>query len=224
MPVRYTLSSVWVRVSIFSQLSIIQSIIQYVGLFFFFQLTHSSCDDWDNIYTLSYHDHQIGSMNYYPLLRVRSWNNGVRCMSFYILTMQTISAFQTPRHICHKFPLYEGISCMSMNQNSLKHHCVKNVVLMIKNPYLWLAMYKFTSHIFKSFLYSITITKCWEFSPRFYYCGCECKYLLENHIFPNRNRKNQDCLWKKGVQWWQKYPNISLNGVLLDDKVMCIHV
>ena len=24
-------------------------------------------------------------MNYYPLFRVRSWNNGVRCMSFYIV-------------------------------------------------------------------------------------------------------------------------------------------
>ena len=32
MPVRYILSSVWVRLSISSQLSIIQSIIQYVGL------------------------------------------------------------------------------------------------------------------------------------------------------------------------------------------------
>ena len=32
MPVRYILSSVWVRLSIFSQLSIIQPIIQYVGL------------------------------------------------------------------------------------------------------------------------------------------------------------------------------------------------
>ena len=27
----------------------------------------------------------IGSMNYYPLFRVRSWNNGVCCMSFYIV-------------------------------------------------------------------------------------------------------------------------------------------
>ena len=26
-----------------------------------------------------------GSMKYYPLFRVRSWNNGVRCMSLYIL-------------------------------------------------------------------------------------------------------------------------------------------
>ena len=49
-----------------------------------FQFTHFSCDDWENIYTLSYHYHQIGSMNYYPVFRVRSWNNGVRCMSFYI--------------------------------------------------------------------------------------------------------------------------------------------
>ena len=42
-------------------------------------------DDWENIYVLSYYHHQIGSMNYYPLFRVRSWNNGVRCMSFCIL-------------------------------------------------------------------------------------------------------------------------------------------
>ena len=80
MPVRYGLSSVWARLSIFSPLSIIQ----YVGLYVF-QFTHFSCDDWENIYTLSYFHHQIGSMNYYPLFRVRSWNNGVRFMSFYIL-------------------------------------------------------------------------------------------------------------------------------------------
>ena len=51
-----------------------------------FQFTHFLCDDWDNIYTLSYYHHQIGCINYYPLFRVRSWNNGMRCMSFYILT------------------------------------------------------------------------------------------------------------------------------------------
>ena len=50
-----------------------------------FQFTHFLCDDWENIYTLFYYHHQTGSMNYYPLFRVRSWNNGVRCMSFYIL-------------------------------------------------------------------------------------------------------------------------------------------
>ena len=55
-----------------------------------FQFTHFPCDDWENIYTLSYCHHQIGSMNYYPLFRVRSWNNGVRCMSFYILMYGTV--------------------------------------------------------------------------------------------------------------------------------------
>ena len=49
------------------------------------QFTHIPCDDWDNLYTLSYYHHQIVSMNHYPLFRVRSWNNGVRCMSLYIL-------------------------------------------------------------------------------------------------------------------------------------------
>ena len=34
---------------------------------------------------LSYYHHQIGSTNYYPLFRVRSWNNGMHCMSLYIL-------------------------------------------------------------------------------------------------------------------------------------------
>ena len=41
----------------------------------------------ERIYTLSYYHHQIGSMNYYPLFRVRSWNNGMRCMSLYILSL-----------------------------------------------------------------------------------------------------------------------------------------
>ena len=50
-----------------------------------FQLTHLPCDDWENIFALSYHHHQIGSMKYYPLFRVRSWNNSMRCMYCHIL-------------------------------------------------------------------------------------------------------------------------------------------
>ena len=59
-----------------------------------FQFTHFSCDDWENIYTLSYYHNQIGSMSYHPSFRVSSWNNGVRCMSFYIL--MNVSSY-----ICH---------------------------------------------------------------------------------------------------------------------------
>ena len=85
MPVRYNLSSVWVRLSIFSQLSVIHYTICGAVCF---QFTHFLCDDWKNIYTLSYYHHQIGSMNYYQLfLGLGSWNNGMRCMSFYILIL-----------------------------------------------------------------------------------------------------------------------------------------
>ena len=79
MSVRYILSSVWVRLSIFSQLPIIQC----MGLWVF--NLPISLVMIERIYTLSYYHHQIGSMNYYPLFRVRSWNNGIRCMPLYIL-------------------------------------------------------------------------------------------------------------------------------------------
>ena len=73
----------WVRLSIFSQLSIMQSIINYVGLCVF--SLPIPLVMIERIYTLSYYHHQIRSMIYYPLFTVRSWNNGVCCMSFYIL-------------------------------------------------------------------------------------------------------------------------------------------
>ena len=77
MPVRYILSSVWVRLSLFSQLSIIQN----MGLCVF--SLPISLVMIERIYTLSYCHHQIGSM-----FRVRSWNNGMRCMSLYSYSYQ----------------------------------------------------------------------------------------------------------------------------------------
>ena len=48
------------------------------------QRTHFSYGDCENTCTWSYnHRHQIGSMTHLPLFRVRSWNNGRRCMSFH---------------------------------------------------------------------------------------------------------------------------------------------
>ena len=41
----------------------------------------------ERICTLSYYHNQIGSINYHPLFRVRSWNNDMRCMSLYILIL-----------------------------------------------------------------------------------------------------------------------------------------
>ena len=54
---------------------------------------------------VSYYLHQIGGMNYYPLFRVSSWNNGMRCMSFYILSNYVIEfeglyvSFNKIRHV-----------------------------------------------------------------------------------------------------------------------------
>ena len=49
------------------------------------QLTNFSYDDCENTCILSYFHHQIGSMTHLPLFTLPSWNNGMRCMSFYIL-------------------------------------------------------------------------------------------------------------------------------------------
>ena len=84
--------NLWIKSEIFvecvSKIRQIRSVIHYtIRGAECFQFTHFPCDDRENIYTLSYYyHHQIRSMNYNPLFRVRSWNNGVRCMSFCILT------------------------------------------------------------------------------------------------------------------------------------------
>ena len=97
MPIRYSLSSV-------SKIRHILSVIHYKTRTVCFQSTHFPCDDWDNIFTLSYFHHRIGSMNYYPWFRARSWNNGVRCMSFCILLRHYIVAKMT---VCRKkYSLY----------------------------------------------------------------------------------------------------------------------
>ena len=54
----------------------------------------------ERLYTLSYYHYQIGSMNHYPLFRIRSWYNGMRCMSLYILTMVLAYIYILIGHEC----------------------------------------------------------------------------------------------------------------------------
>ena len=79
----------WLGLSIFSQLSITKC-----GAVCF-QFIHFPCDDWENIYASSNYHLQIGSMNYYPLLRARLWNNGMRCMSLYVLKHLGLACFES---------------------------------------------------------------------------------------------------------------------------------
>ena len=84
-----------VRLSIFSPVSIIQ----YVGLYVFSLPISVMMIERIYLYIyiyicfvlLSPSNREFGSMNYYPLFRVRSWNNDVRCMSFYILLYLSVS-------------------------------------------------------------------------------------------------------------------------------------
>ena len=80
MPAGYILSCVWVRWGILSQLSILQyvrlcvfslpiSLVMIEIIYIYFVLLSSSYRKFELL----------------PLFRVRSWNNGVRCMSFCIL-------------------------------------------------------------------------------------------------------------------------------------------
>ena len=43
------------------------------------------CKACDNTWALLYHHHQIGSIDHLSLFRVKSWNNGMHCMFFYVL-------------------------------------------------------------------------------------------------------------------------------------------
>ena len=105
MPVRYILLSVWVRLSIFSQLSIIQ----YMGLCVF--SLPISLVMIEMIYTLCYYHHQIGSMNYYPLFRARSWNNGMRCTSIFLLYY-----FWDSKHHCCNMSIFSSIKTITWNK------------------------------------------------------------------------------------------------------------
>ena len=73
----------------------------------------------ERTYTLSYHHHQIG-MNYYPLFRVRSSNNGMRSMSLYILTESSRSLQ------CNNTPCQDDFK-----HNSWSNLCSYNIVITI---------------------------------------------------------------------------------------------
>ena len=68
---------------------------------------------------LSYYDHQVGSMNYYPLFRVRSWNNGVRCVFLYSYTI-TPEPPKQPRSIW-----VNGMNPLRMDDTTTAKHSNK---------------------------------------------------------------------------------------------------
>ena len=86
MPIRY------IFVKCVSKIKHILSVIHYTiyGAMCFQFNPSVSLVMIERMYNLSYYYHQIGSMNYNPLFRVRLWNNGKDFMSLYILFMSLI--------------------------------------------------------------------------------------------------------------------------------------
>ena len=78
------------------------------------QLTHFTYDDCENTCIWFYYHHQIGSMTHLPLFR--SWNNDMRCMSFYIL----IKYFTTECYLVSKIVLSVFTRCPHFNITSPK--------------------------------------------------------------------------------------------------------
>ena len=77
----YPVSSVCLRVGRFSQLSFMQNMgLCVLSLPIYLMMVVGIC-------TLSDY-HYIRSMTHLPLFRLRSWNNGMRCKSFYILIVK----------------------------------------------------------------------------------------------------------------------------------------
>ena len=78
--VTYILSSVCLRIGLFSPLSVMK----YMGLCVF-SLPISLIKNCESICTLSYYNHhQFWTMTNLPLFRFRSWNNGMRSVFFNI--------------------------------------------------------------------------------------------------------------------------------------------
>ena len=84
------------------------------------QFTHFSYDNCENICTLSYYHHQIGSMTHLPLFRVRSRNNGICCMSFNILVKWVWLWHSSSTHHHH----------ISVQIHSWEFRCCKDMYLV----------------------------------------------------------------------------------------------
>ena len=76
------------------------------------------------IYTLSYYHHQIGSVNYNPLFRVRSWNKNVHCMSFYSLN-NTYLMDNFMFHHC-QFKVPEWLHSSFMRNKDIHDHATRS--------------------------------------------------------------------------------------------------
>ena len=164
-----------------------------------FQFTHFPCDDRENIYTLSYYHHQIGSMNYYPLFRVRSWNNGVRCMSFYIL-IKIIRSWDSLIFIT-EFTILAGANCIlrrhpgyrnvTTNHRKTKKHGRLYITLCCKHYAVSVQIFYVLNSFALSIIYRFFWLRCRRVSYSIlwvrYLCLLQSRYHAKGHVINCRD-------------------------------------
>ena len=121
----------------------------------------------ERMYTLSYYHHQIGS--FYPLFRIRSWNNGMRCMSLYILI--TVMTY-LPCNSGYSYTWKYG------NHTEAGSQCLQRLVLFLAN--------------FLTFEESEYIFDDWEFIHQGWvthiFVSKEAIIGSDNNLSPNRRQ------------------------------------
>ena len=112
------------------------------------RLTHLTCDDFDYTCTLYHCHHQIECMTHWPLFRVRSWNKGMRFMSFYILSPCNISSRkQKPRfHQYSRYIFYSSdfwLGRCTFTWKTLLSNCCMTLVKYVASVYIVVSFVSF---------------------------------------------------------------------------------
>ena len=102
-----------------------------------FQFTHFLCGDWENIQFVL-----LSSSNrkyeLYPLFRVRSWNNGMCCMSLYILTC--VGSMDVNNDIFQDLINFENISLLNFKPFYSKN-AIRNIDYVSKLLNIYVILY-----------------------------------------------------------------------------------
>ena len=99
-----------------------------------FQFTHFSCD-WENIFTLSYYHHQIGSMNYYCLGLGHETMMSAVCLSIFLTNkcqsflLRRIHSWRISLTKGHWTVMWKVFSFMSWHQFELRHRLISATMI-----------------------------------------------------------------------------------------------
>ena len=122
---------------------------------------------WENVYFIHYH-YETRSMNHWPLVRVRSWNNGLHCMLCYVIIVpaNVLNAIVLGRPLSANY-WQSNLTWLWQNQVI---NCVFPIVSWntILKKYWWNSGRSFSSSRIKQNIYDFItnypIDKCWYFA------------------------------------------------------------